>query len=238
MNKKRLGDILCDPQQRPVVACLSTAVIYSLWRSFGEPRYYLEHLSQQVSLLGDTLIDAELYRGTGHALLVVALVAIIKLCYRETMTDFGLAVGRWRNAPIILAATPLMLLFGYIGASKPEYREFYPATPGLADRSMSVFLLHAGFLLTNYIAWEMLFRGFLQKSLIPHLGAAGAIAAQTLASTLAHMDRPVSELFGSIGAGIVWGTLAYRTGSIWPCVLQHMLLGLTVDYLITFGGLG
>jgi len=225
-------------QHRPTVVCITAAIAFSIWFSFGDPRYYQKSLSQYFSLTGDLVIDAELYRGVCNALLIVLLVGIIKLCFRQTLVDYGLGIGQWRKAPVLVAATPMMLVFGYIGAVMPEYHEYYPATLGLVGRSLTVFLLHALILVTHYVAWELLFRGFIQTAMMPRLRVSGAIAAQTMASTLAHMDRPTSELFGSIAAGILWGILAYRTKSIWPVVMHHLLLGLTVDYWICFGGSG
>jgi len=56
-----------------------------------------------------------------------------------------------------------------------------------------------------------------------------------LSTSLAHADRPDSEMIGSILIGSIWGFLAYRTGSIWPVILQHLLMGLTLDYFLWQG---
>jgi len=223
-------------EQQPAIACLTAAIAFSLWHTYSDPKFYLEHLVGPRSLSGDTVVDAELYRGAVNILLVMLLIGMIKFVFRRSLSEFGLGLGNWRKAPFLVAATPLMLAFGYLGANMKEYHDFYPATPGLAERSMAVFALHVGVLITYYIGWELLFRGVIQTSMMPRLGVAGAIAVQTLASTLAHTARPASELIGSIAAGIIWGIFAYRTKSIWPVFVHHVLLGVTVDYWICFGG--
>ncbi len=235
MKKNGLIQRLREDEFRPAMVCLNVALTFSLWHAYGSPQFYLENLAGQVSVTGDGVLDAELYRGLGNLLVIAVLLAMIKAWFGRSLTEHGLGLGNWRQAPVLVAATPIMLLFGYLGATMPEYREFYPATPGLAGRAMPVFLLHVGVLVTYYIAWELMFRGYLQASLTPRLGVAGAIAVQTLASTLAHIDKPSSELLGSIAAGLAWGILAHRTRSIWPVFVHHLLLGLTVDSCIWFG---
>ncbi len=234
-NKHGLIQQFREEAFRPTMVCLNTALTFSLWHAFGSPTFFLENLAQDVSLTGDSVIDAELYRGCGNLLVIVVLVLMIKVWFGRSLVEHGLGMGQWGKAPVLVAATPVMLLFGYLGATMPEYHAYYPATPGLVGRSMGVFLLHLGVLVTYYVAWELMFRGYLQSSLLPKLGVSGAIAVQALASTLAHTDRPASELLGSLAAGILWGIFAYRTKSIWPVFMHHLLLGLTVDYCIWFG---
>jgi membrane protease YdiL (CAAX protease family) len=238
LNKSQWFQRFREEEFRPTVVCLNAALTFSLWHSYGSPKFYLQNLSSHLSFTGDAVIDAELYRGLGNVLVIVILVLMIKVWFRRSLVEHGLGIGQWRNAPFLVAATPVMLLFGYLAARMPEYQEFYPATPGLVGRSMTVFLLHVVVLVTYYVAWELMFRGYIQTSLLPRMGVSGAIAAQTLASTLAHTDRPSSELLGSIAAGIVWGIFAYRTKSVWPVFMHHLLLGLTLDYWICFGGVG
>ena len=237
MSKIRLHERMGDESMRPTVVCITTATLFSLWHAFASPNYYLEELSSWLSVTGDAVVDAELYRGLGNVLVITLLLGMIKLVFRRSFGEYGLGLGQWRNAPVLVLATPIMILFAYLAATKPEFRAIYPMPTEVVDRSVAVFVLHAGVLVTYYIAWELLFRGYVQTSLIPQLGVSGAIAVQTLASTLAHVDRPATELLGSIAAGVVWGVFAYRTKSIWPVVLHHFLLGLSLDYWICFGDL-
>lgn len=226
---------LSREEYRPAIAAFATAIGFCLWKVVFDPRFYVKHCSSWLDFTGDQVIDAEIFRAIGSLLLILMVVAIIRLVFREPLTAYGFGIGHWTRAPILMLATPILLVFAYLGAQRAEYQVFYPQNAGLADRSFSVFLVHVAVMATFYVAWEFLFRGFLQSSLTPRLGIAGAIAVQTLASSLAHADRPDSELLGSILIGAIWGFLAHRTGSIWPCVLQHMLLGLALDYFLCFG---
>lgn len=222
-------------EYRPAIAAFATAFGFCLWKVVFDPRFYIDHCSSWLSFTGDLVIDAEIFRAAGSLILILAIAVIIRLVFRQSLTEYGFGIGQWTRAPLLMLATPVLVVFAYLGAQRAEYQAFYPQTPGLADRSLSVFLFHIAVMACFYVAWEFLFRGFLQSSLVPRLGVLGAIAVQTLASSLAHADRPDTELIGSILIGAIWGFLAYRTRSIWPCVLQHMLLGLSLDYFLCFG---
>ena len=52
---------------------------------------------------------------------------------------------------------------------------------------------------------------------------------------VAHLDRPATELIGSFFAGVGWGVMVSRAGSIWTVVLQHWILGIALSYFICFG---
>lgn len=235
MSKIGKQPLLAREEYRPAIAAFATAIGFCLWKVVFDPRFYIDHVASRIAFTGDLVIDAEIYRAIGSLLLILMIVAIIRLVFRQSLSEYGFGIGQWTRAPVLILATPLLLVFAYLGAQRAEYQAFYPQTPGLADRSFSVFLFHIAIMATFYVAWEFLFRGFLQSSLVPRLGVMGAIAVQTLASSLAHADRPDTELIGSIIIGAIWGFLAHRTGSIWPCVLQHMLLGLALDYFLCFG---
>jgi membrane protease YdiL (CAAX protease family) len=67
------------------------------------------------------------------------------------------------------------------------------------------------------------------------VGAANAVLIQVMASSLLHLGRPASETFGAIGAGVLWGVLAFRTRSLLSGLLQHALVGIALDWFICYG---
>jgi membrane protease YdiL (CAAX protease family) len=50
-----------------------------------------------------------------------------------------------------------------------------------------------------------------------------------------HFQKPMAETFGAIIAGLVLGTLAMRTRSIWGGVAIHAAVALTMDVLALAG---
>jgi membrane protease YdiL (CAAX protease family) len=50
-----------------------------------------------------------------------------------------------------------------------------------------------------------------------------------------HYGKPMPETLGAIGAGLILGTLAMRTRSIWGGVLIHVGVATTMDVLALRG---
>jgi membrane protease YdiL (CAAX protease family) len=50
-----------------------------------------------------------------------------------------------------------------------------------------------------------------------------------------HYGKPLPETMGAIGAGLLLGTLAMRTRSIWGGVLIHVGVATTMDVLALRG---
>jgi membrane protease YdiL (CAAX protease family) len=71
----------------------------------------------------------------------------------------------------------------------------------------------------------------------PHLGLACAVLVQTLASSLAHFDKPPAELLASVAGGLLLGVLAVRTRSILSGLLLHAGLGIAIDLFQVYSNL-
>lgn len=71
------------------------------------------------------------------------------------------------------------------------------------------------------IAEELLFRGFVYRSAERSWGPVGAIAVSTLLFAAIHGD-PLHAL-AVVPFGVFMGWLRWRTGSVWPGILAHML---------------
>jgi membrane protease YdiL (CAAX protease family) len=142
--------------------------------------------------------------------------------------DHGFALGEWKRGLLFLAiAIPAVTPILWLGA--PSLRSEYPLLRLLLTRR-HLFLPWELTYLVYYVAWESLFRGYLQFGLEERLGAAGAIGAQTMASTLLHIGKPVAELVAAFPAGILFGLMAWRTRSILYPLLLHWFIGAATDW--------
>ncbi len=229
-----LGEKLRDEKARPAVVILAGTFLYTLWHVFGRPQFYLDHLSS-ISLTGNQVIDAGLYWAAMNLLLVAILLYLVRGVFGGRLSDYGLGTGKVGfGISRLVLATPIVIGIGYLASTQQAFRDYYPINPGV-DGSSQLFLFHVAVLSTYYLAWEILFRGFIQHGVKPQVGLAVAIAIQTLASTLAHADRPATELIGSFFAGVGWGVMVHRGGAIWTVILQHWILGIALSYFICFG---
>ena len=67
---------------------------------------------------------------------------------------------------------------------------------------------------------ELLFRGVVMENLLPY-GRQNAILISSLLFAVAHQN--VAQMLYAFAAGILLGLLYERTGSIWNCVLLHLV---------------
>jgi membrane protease YdiL (CAAX protease family) len=144
-------------------------------------------------------------------------LAVVVFGFRDTPSRYGLTIGDWRAGAALVVAgavvmTPIVLWF----ATLPDVRAFYaPSTEPLP-----------GLLLTNAIdlaAAEFLFRGFLMLTLVRAIGPIGVLIA-TMPFVFAHLGKPELELLSTLGGGLVYGWLAWRTSSIVWGTIGHVYI--------------
>ena len=110
----------------------------------------------------------------------------------------------------------------------------YPTTAlRISDLIMGALLSGAG--------EEMAFRGYMQSQL-ERYGPAFAILLTSLVFMLAHAPQDLHQ-FVRLAAGyfvlaLLWGGLAWRTGSILPGMVLHVLGDLAAGYFVYLGGHG
>ena len=108
--------------------------------------------------------------------------------------------------------TPVILWF----ATQPDVRAFYaPSSAPLGE-----------LLLTNgldLVAVEFAFRGFLMLTLVRVIGPFGVLVA-TMPFVFGHLGKPELELFSTLGGGLVYGWLAWRTRSIVWGTIGHVYI--------------
>ncbi|GAB4024414.1 MAG: hypothetical protein Fur0010_27700 [Bdellovibrio sp.] len=112
----------------------------------------------------------------------------------------------------------------------PNFYRFYPLYRPV---TMSDWLLFELVYLPQFFAVEFFFRGPL-LAFFEKLKEGFGVFFMTLPYALIHIHKPFPEAIGSIFAGIVLGHLALKGKSIWPGVILHMAIALTMDYLGLF----
>ena len=147
--------------------------------------------------------------------LVPALIVLVG--FRDRLSRYGVTLGDWRaGSPLLVAGlvvmTPIVLWF----ATLPDAQSFYAATIApLPDLLVTNTL--------DLVAAEFLFRGFLMFTLIRLMGPIGVLVA-TLPFVFAHIGKPELELLSTLGGGLVYGWLAWRTSSIVWGAIGHVYI--------------
>jgi membrane protease YdiL (CAAX protease family) len=174
-----------------------------------------------------TFVPADLPGRTAEAMRFVALerfilfgivpLALVLFAFRDRPSRYGLTLGEWRwGIGLILVGgaimTPIVLAFAQLPDARAYYAESVAPLPDL--------------LVTNALdltAAEFLYRGVLMLTLVRTIGPLGVLVA-AVPFVFAHIGKPPLELFSTLGGGMAYGWLAWRTGSIVWGALAHVYI--------------
>jgi membrane protease YdiL (CAAX protease family) len=239
------GRALWDPvvaafrgeQLKPTIVLFLSPFLMVTWKYFGDPKYLAAAIPEACVLFADRSATGAVYSFAASFVLLGLIPALVVwLVFRERLADYGVRFGdRVRTVRSALILCPCFLLAAYLGSGDPAVRAHYPLNPS-AGASPAMFAVHAASYLLFYLGWEFHFRGFLQIGLRQRLGDANALLVQVLASGVLHIGRPASETYLSFFAGLLWGILAFRTRSLLSGLLQHSLLGISLDWFLCQNG--
>ncbi len=217
-----------DRKSTTVLLAAPVLMVLSMYQ--GNHAFFLKHYAHLVADPAYRPWAAYAYQfAASNLLFVVIPIVLIKFVIRAPLGDFGFGLGDWRFGLKALAiVTPIAIPLLYLGSNDPELLRTYPLVK-MAAKNTQTFLQWALTYMTFYIAWEAMFRGFLQFGLRERLGDFGSIMFQTMASVLMHYDKPFAETFSAIFAGMAWGAIALRTRSFWYVMIFHWIFGLCND---------
>jgi membrane protease YdiL (CAAX protease family) len=171
------------------------------------------------------------WRVLGYVILPMIVIACMP---GERIRDYhvslrGFLKHVWIYALMFTAIFPLVIL----ASTTETFRHTYPFYR-MANRSHFDLWTWEALYAAQFIALEFFFRGFLLQGLRRALGA-NAIFVMIVPYCMIHYGKPMAETFGAIIAGLILGTLAMRTRSIWGGVLIHVGVATTMDVLALRG---
>jgi len=140
---------------------------------------------------------------------------------REDPRRYGLGRGDVRRAVILggiatLVTVPFIALIAAVPAMRDWYGQSMTTVPGV--------------LLTDIIdlvPTEFLLRGFLLWALLRAIGPFGVVVA-LVPFVMIHIGKPDLEALSTLGGGLVFGWLNWRTGAIWASAAYHVAIQTTV----------
>lgn len=153
---------------------------------------------------------------------------VVKLVLRERLVDYGLATAGFLKHAWIYALFFVFVLLLVVAVSYDEsFNTYYPF---YRDASRSWFDFWAWELLyaAQFFSLEFFFRGFWLTAAKRAMGS-HAIYAMVVPYCMIHFGKPFLETLAAIIAGIVLGTLALRTRSIWSGFLIHVTVAVSMD---------
>jgi membrane protease YdiL (CAAX protease family) len=171
------------------------------------------------------------WRVIGYVLIPLLAIALLPgQRIRDYHVSFrGFFKHFWIYAALFLAILPAV----FVASKTSSFRHTYPFYR-MANRSQLDLWTWEALYAAQFISLEFFFRGFLLQGLRRALGA-NAIFVMIVPYCMIHYGKPMAETFGAIGAGLILGTLAMRTRSIWGGVLIHIGVAITMDVLALAG---
>jgi membrane protease YdiL (CAAX protease family) len=161
----------------------------------------------------------------------LAPLAVWPLLFRgDRLLDFGLRLrGLAEHAWIYALCVAVVFPAALLASRQPDFGAYYPFYRQ-AGRSWLDFAAWEAIYLGQFVALEIFFRGFWLRA-ARSLGAS-AIAVMVVPYTMIHYGKPWLEMNGAVVAGVVLGSLAARTGSVWAGVLVHSTIAVLMDCLV------
>jgi len=131
----------------------------------------------------------------------------------------------WIYVVLFAAVFPVIWLVSLA----PDFYNFYPMYPQAA-RSWFDLLAWEGLYAGQFVALEFFFRGFLVGRLSRYIGIF-AVPVSVMRYMMIHFTKPLLEALASIVAGLVLGSLAWKTKSSWGGVFVHCAVAISMDLL-------
>lgn len=146
--------------------------------------------------------------------------------------DIGLKVrGTLRDARIYALLYLVFLPVVWMVSRSPDFQKTYPFyKPAGTGPLGSDFWMFEAIYCLQFLAVELFFRGFLVLGLKRALGLS-SVLVMLAPYCMIHFYKPIPEALGSIGAGLVLGLLAWRTGTIVYGWFLHYAVALSMDLL-------
>jgi membrane protease YdiL (CAAX protease family) len=221
---------------RAALILLAASVLPAVYRCFGSPAFYERHWAPLIGGGALAPMHAVLYAWLSvFVLFFVVPAAVARFGLKLSLRALGRRIGDARAGLVLLAVILPSAVAALLPTSRmADFRAEYPLYHA-AGRRLAVFILYELCYAVYYLGWEFFFRGFMLFGLAGAFGAVNAVLIQTIPSTLAHIGKPVPEVFAAVLAGLVFGAIALRTRSILYVFLLHYLIGVTLDVFIVFG---
>jgi membrane protease YdiL (CAAX protease family) len=229
----RLIEIVREMDRKVIFIFLSVAVLQTIsWyytsRNFFRVNFFPYYQNDPNVFLYEYLFW---FIGDFFVLFILSIL-IIKIILREELRNYGLQFGDYKaglglSVVFFLVMLPVIWFF----SATPEFTEKYPHLLSTRNSWGEFYIYESGMLL-YMISWEFIWRGFLLFGLKEKFGYY-SVLIQMIPFVILHNGKPAAETFGAIAGGIALGVLAFRTNSIYYCVITHMGVMFTIDIIST-----
>jgi hypothetical protein len=184
-----------------------------------------------LELPGPAGLQSYLWWGIACLLLMVVIPTLVAAAVRASPRDIGLKLrGTGRDAWTYLSLYLIFFPVIWLVSTTKDFQHTYPFYPRPGQELGTNFLIFEVIYCAQFFAIEYFFRGFIVLGLKPRIGIA-SVLVMIAPYCMIHYYKPFPEAMGAIGAGLVLGLLAWRTGTIVYGWFLHYAVALTMDLL-------
>ncbi|MEM9074282.1 MAG: CPBP family intramembrane glutamic endopeptidase [Myxococcota bacterium] len=236
--RKKRRDAGLGPDWRPFAVLAIGAVVLTVLEYFGDSPYFVHLVRgwaeddpswQRILESNDLSFYSKMWWTAfrfGGYFLIPAL--FVKFVLRERLRDHGLQLKGFRDHLWIYGvATAVVLVLVLIVSYDESFQRKYPMYR-FAGQSWRDFFAWEAMYALQFFSLEFFFRGTWLRSLEPAMGG-HAITAMVVPYCMIHFGKPWPETIAAIAAGLVLGTLALKSRSIWAGFLVHVTVAVSMD---------
>ena len=234
--------------RRSLAILVTVPFVLTLLDYYGLPWHYTRYVERQgrmfpgrnppladwlggLTLPGPIELQRYLWWGIACLVLLVAIPTLVAAAVRLSPRDIGVKLkGTGRDAWTYLTLYIFILPVIWLVSQRADFQQTYPFfKPELGPFEKNFILFEIVYCL-QFFAIEYFFRGFIVLGLKSRIGIA-SVLVMLAPYCMIHYYKPFPEAMGAIGAGLVLGTLSYRTGTILYGWFLHYAVALSMDLL-------
>jgi len=233
MMQRALDRVFPGMGWRPFWISTAAALLLTLYLKHGRiskaPKAFIETLTSWTGI-DIPRFHQHLYSHFVAFVLLMAIPLILAwLLERWTPKDLGFRLrGAGRELLLCLGLWVLFLPVVWYFSRTAGFQRMYPRVSACETQALLFLLFHLAYLF-KWMSWEFFFRGFMLFGLEKDMGKR-AILVSTLPFVIAHLGKPEAEMLGAIPAGFLLCWIAQRSRSIWPGVILHWLVAMSMEF--------
>ncbi len=225
--------ILKTLDRKVIIIFLSIGILQTISWYFTSRRFFRANLFEHFQNFDHPFLIEYFYWFLGDFFTLFILSSlIIRFILKEKLSDYGLRIGDYKTGlSISLIFIFLMWIIIWFISAAPDFADKYPLLDS-AKKSWNEFLIFETGILIYMTAWEFIWRGFMLFGLEEKFGYY-SVLIQMIPFVILHNGKPFPETLGAIFGGIALGVLALRTRSIYYCIITHIGVMYSIDFIST-----
>jgi membrane protease YdiL (CAAX protease family) len=225
--------ILRKLDKKIITVFLVVAILQTISWYFTSRKFFKNNLFEHFQNFSNPYLLEYIYWFIGDFFtLFIVTTLIIKFGFREKLSNYGLKIGDYKVGIFLsILFIFLMIIIIWFASSSTSFAENYPLLSS-AKNSWNTFLVYELTLLIYMVAWEFFWRGFMLFGLENKFGYY-SVLIQMIPFVILHNGKPFLETFGAIFGGIALGVLALRTRSVYYCIITHIGIMYSIDFIST-----